>query len=120
MESLVYNKESKFKRMFRLATLNGCLFRPRKETVTVSVGSDIKSNYYRARRVLNFDENSMKGFVVEKSLKEMFRLLRRLHKILRLIDRKFKKTVKHYRNDYEKYITSDFWEKLQKEKEREL
>ena len=110
--SLTYS-ETKFKRILRLLTFNGYLLKPNRDS-TVSAISDIKANYFRARRVLNYNESTSMGFYVEKNIKEARKVWKRMRSVFRLIDKKFKKTVESYRRDYGKYITSEFWEKYLK------
>ena len=105
--SLGYH-EGRLKRLKRLLTLNGYLLAARGD-VTVSASSDIKGNYYRARRALNYDEASGKGFVAERSRREAWRIWRRLRKALRRLGRSFGKTVKQYRSEYGSYVTQEFW-----------
>ena len=108
LESLDYT-ESKAKRALRLLRLNGWLLRANRGDVIVSSKSDTKAQYYRAKRVLNYDEVENKGFIVEKSYGEAWRILSRLRRVLGMVNRKFKKTVKLYNRDYDNYITMDFW-----------
>jgi GT2 family glycosyltransferase len=102
--------ESGRRRFLRMLTLNGWLLPASRGDVVVPALSDNKSNYYRARRALNYDEGTGKGFVVERSHKEAWRILRRLGRVMRAFGRRFKRTVEAYRRDYGKYITEDFWE----------
>ena len=107
-ESLMYN-EGKIKRLLRLLTFNGYLLKSRGADTIVSAGSEIKGNYFRARRVLNYDENSLRGFVVEKSYTEVCRIWSRLRRVMRLLDRRFAKSVEAYRRDWPMFASFDFW-----------
>ena len=107
-------EETKFKRILRFLQLNGWILKANRDNVIVSSKIDIKAHYYRAKRVLNYDEANNKGFIVEKSYKEAWRVLWRLMKIKRLINKKFNKTVMNYKRDYDKYITMEFWEEFLK------
>jgi GT2 family glycosyltransferase len=102
--------ESKLKRLWRRATLNGYLL-PAKGEVTVPVIGINKSFVFRKKRVLNYDLDSQKGFITEKSYKEVWRVVMRLLRVLRTIDRDYEKTVNDYRAKYPQYVTEEFWRK---------
>jgi hypothetical protein len=101
-------KESRVHRFIRQITMNGWLL-PAKGDATVAAANPNKLFVAYKKRVLNYDIDTQKGFVTEKSWKQLFGVLGRLLKVLGLIDRKFSEMVNKYREDYPKYITEEFW-----------
>ncbi|MCL2864664.1 MAG: glycosyltransferase [Lachnospiraceae bacterium] len=116
--SMIYNEfvegclysETKVKRLWRKLVLNGWML-PAGRKATVPVGSPHISKFYRVRTVLNYDDNTQKGFVTEKSYKEVFRILKRMFGVLGKINKDFDKTVKRYRDEAPSVVTEDFWRK---------
>jgi hypothetical protein len=120
-ESLVY-KETKVRRFFRRLLLNGLFLKANRDICAPvnnpMLGNPLKSNFYRARRVLNYDASSQKGYITEKSIKETFRIILRMIRVFHALDKRFNKTVLSYREEYKQYITEDFWRKFLKLEDR--
>jgi GT2 family glycosyltransferase len=116
-ESLIY-KETKARQFFRKILLNGLFLKANRDICAPAnnpmLGKPLKSNFYRARRVLNYDESTQKGFITEKSLKETFGIMLRMLRVFHALDKRFDKTVVSYREQYKRYITEDFWRKFLK------
>lgn len=73
----LHQQERKLKRIFRLITLNGLLF-PAKKDVITSMASCRPINFFRAKRVMQYDAASKKAFVVERDQKRTIQLLKQL------------------------------------------
>ena len=65
-------------------------------------------NFYRVKRVLNYDYSSRKAFVTEKSIKETIRLMYKLWKIQLKSRWKYRKTVKKYLDRGNELMKLDF------------
>jgi hypothetical protein len=102
----VKKNRSKLSSMVRNAI--GFLMKANRDVI-VPADDPLRTDCFRAKRILNYDENTHKGFVTEKSVKEAWRLFWRLIKTLFLIDKKFKRVVNSYREQYPSIITEEFW-----------
>lgn len=74
--------EPGWKRIWRFLTCNGYLLPTKKfsgkNVQVVSMAVCFPSNFYRQKRVLNYDSSSAKGFVTQRSWKEVLKAVRRL------------------------------------------
>lgn len=102
--------EGKLHKLARLLTLNGQLL-PAKRDNIVSMTFCRPINFYRAKRVVQYDVTSKKAFVTEKSLKEsvacIFRLLRETGKIIFGLD----EAMKRFREEAPELMREDTWRK---------
>lgn len=104
-----FNKyESKFKRLKRFISLNGLLLKANRDMI-VSMAQSIPSNYYRSRRVLNYDITSNKAFITEKKYKEIFRIYVEFIGITFEILRKYDKAKDSYNSRIKEITNIDFW-----------
>lgn len=88
--------------------MNGYLLKAKNETIIPMYKPAIRT-VYRAKRVLNYDPITERGFITQKSYKEAFRLLWRYLKVRRLIGRRFKKAREEYLAKFPEMTTSSFW-----------
>jgi len=106
-ETLAFN-ESGRRRFIRLISLNGWLLRAKGETA-IPAANPNRKHLYRVRRVLHYDQETKKGYITQKSWREALRVFGKLIAVFWRIERSFKKTVKHNREVYHKYIAEEFW-----------
>lgn len=112
--------DGKMHRLFRLFTFNGLLL-PAKRNATVSMAQCRPINFYRAKRVLQYDVTSKKAFVTEKrignSLKYLLRLLPMTCKVLS----RFEKSKAKFQSEAQQLMTEEQWMAyLQMEREKEV
>ena len=100
--------ENRWKRLRRRLSMNGYFFKSKGEAIIPMYKPAIRT-VYRAKRVLNYDPVTERGFITQKSYKEAFRLLWRYLKVRRLINQRFKKTREEYLAKFPEMTTSAFW-----------
>ncbi len=100
--------ETKRHRFWRRLCLNGYLGKAKRDVIVSMYFLKIRS-VYRAKRVLNYDPVSERGFVTEKSYKELFRLFKRYLGVRRLLSRRFKKARQEYLDAFPSMTNSTFW-----------
>ena len=100
--------EGRFHKIIRLLTFNGLLLPAKRNNVT-SMVSCRPINFYRAKRVLQYDVTSGKAFVTEKSawvtMMYLIYLLRMTSKIMI----KFNKAESEFRNMSSLLASEDQW-----------
>ena len=103
-----HENEKKAHRFIRFLSFNGLLFPANRETI-VSMAQCRPINFYRAKRVLQYDVTSKKGFVTEiqktKAIAYFFRLILMTIKIWF----QFGKAVKNFRKNGHVLMTEKFW-----------
>lgn len=104
-------EETKWHRFWRHFSLNGYLCKTKSDVIVPMYFFKNRSErlVYRAKRVLNYDPVSNRGFITEKSYKELFRLLWRYLKVRRLLNRRFKKVRQEYLDAFPSMTNSTFW-----------
>ena len=102
------NADNKKKKMKRILTFNGMLLKAKGYNVVPMAGAR-PTNFYRKKRVLNYDITSNKGFITEKSYKEFFRCMGRLIKVSTATLGKFDKAKKVYQTKGPELRTLKFW-----------
>ena len=100
--------ETKWQRRIRRWSLNGYLRKAKRDAI-VPMYSPLIRTVYRAKRVMNYDPISERGFITEKSYKEFFRLLIRYLKVRRLISRQFEAVRKEYKEEFPNMTNDTFW-----------
>ena len=97
----------------RYITINGYLLPAKKakgkdiQVVSMSLCRPI--NFYRQKRVMNYDESSGKAFITEKSWKATFGVLFGLIKITCLSIFAFNHTMKKFRKESNELMDEGFW-----------
>ena len=102
--------ESKSKRLKRFLSLNGLLLKANRDNI-VSMAQCTPANYYRAKRVLNYDVTTKKAFITEKSYKEIFRVYFKFIGIIFETLTKYDVTKKNYNTRIKEITNMDFWRK---------
>ena len=103
-------------RKFRKFMLNGLLLpaRRRKGTDVPAIAPTFTArpiNCYRAKRVLNYDLCSKKGFVTEKSLKQTLFLMLRLYRLSIKARFRYRRLVEQYARRGGELMQLTFWNK---------
>ncbi len=103
-------------RIWRKLTANGLMLPAKKNDdkempIVAPTYTARPVNFYRVKKVLNYDYSSRKAFITEKSIKETMRLMFMLWKIQLKSRWKYKKTVKAYLNRGKELMELDFWKK---------
>ena len=93
----------------RKMTLYGWLLKPKFNNVLVPAYQPPMHLFYRAKRVINYEEVSNTAFVTEKSFRSLFYILKMLRKTIKLIKKKFKKVTEEYRDRYDELTNIKFW-----------
>ena len=106
-ESLTVKQTGIGKILFPL-TLNGMLL-PAKGDRIVSMPLCCPANFYRAKRVLQYDATTGKGFVTEKSFMGMVRCIGKLVSMICRVIVKYDTAAKILRRDIKDVLTEDFW-----------
>lgn len=101
----------KLKKAWRILTLEGWLLPANRENI-IEVDNPPIQHLYRTKRVLKYDIFTDKGIVIAKSYREAFRIFKRLVKDCFLINKRFNKVCKEYRNAKESVISEEFWKEF--------
>lgn len=113
-ESLT-EQDSKFHKMLRLISINGYLLPSRKRdnnmVKVVSMSQCRPVNFYRQKHILNYDVFNSKGFVTNKSYKELLKRLVQLVCLTCIITFKYSKAKKDIRENYLRISNISFWSK---------
>lgn len=97
-------------RIFRILTMNGTFFPAKSNKPKVVIPWPNIYELYRQDEVIYVD-NSEKGAGVKRSVRNLCRAYIQLFKVFRLIDKRFDEACRGYRQNYEKLISHDFWNK---------
>lgn len=100
--------EGKLKKWFRRLSLNGYLLKANHDAIISMYGPLIRTTY-RAKRVLNYDPISERGYITEKSYKEFFKVLFHYFKVRRLIDKRFDTARSEYLERFPEMTSAHFW-----------
>lgn len=100
--------DNRWKKLFRFASLNGYLLRPRRDNI-VSMSEIRPYNAFRAKRLLNYDVTTHKGFITERSWKEATRCTIEMVKVLGEMSRMYDKVAKEYRDRCSEVQNVAFW-----------
>ncbi|MDR1216832.1 MAG: glycosyltransferase [Treponema sp.] len=104
-----WEKEGRIRRLFRRMTLNGLFLPANRQGVIIPARNPIHGCLYRAGSALNYDEESGRGFMVYRNIKEFLRVCMAYLRMVKKIRRLFTETVKSYRESYPQYKTESFW-----------
>ena len=99
-------KESKKRKL----SLNGWLLKPKFNNVLVPAYQPPSHLFYRAKRVINYEEVSNTAFVTEKSFRSLFYILNMYRKTVKLIKKKYDKVTAEFRDRYDELTNISFWE----------
>lgn len=109
-QSLLFLREKKLHKLVRFLTLNGMLLKAKRNSVA-SMAAARPINFYRAKRVVNYDASTQKGFVTEKSWHNCFWCYRAFFGIALTGRKRFEKAQRDYRERFGELTNMDFWKK---------
>ncbi|CAI3669424.1 glycosyltransferase family protein [Clostridium neonatale] len=102
-------KESRIKSLIRKYTKNGHLLRANCIKI-VPMFVPNPSCFYRAKSVLHYDAVTEKGFITDRSYKELIRIYNRRRKVINLIKKDFNRVALEYRQHINELRTREFWD----------
>lgn len=105
-----HENEKKAHRFIRFLSFNGLLFPANRETI-VSMAQCRPINFYRAKRVLQYDVTSKKGFVTEKQLGKSTIYIFQMIPITLKILWHFNGVIRDFHAHGNELITEEFWKK---------
>lgn len=94
--------------IIRKLTLNGLLL-PANKSVVVPAYQPSIHHFYRAGKVLNYEEASNTGFITTRDKSAMRRIWKMYRKTVKLIKKNFKRVTNEYRDRYDELINIKFW-----------
>ena len=103
-------QEGKIKRLRRFATLNGLLL-PAKYTTITSMALCRPINFYRTKRVMQYDVASKKAFIVERDRKRTMQLLQELLKLTLKTLTVYDFKMQEFGKNVGRITNIDFWKK---------
>lgn len=110
----VYEKNLKVKapgrkqKLMRMLTLNGWLL-PANRTVLVPAYQPSTALFYRAKKVVNYEESSNTAFITTRDYRSLFYILKMCYETVRMIKKDYKKVTLEYRDRYDELINLKFW-----------
>ncbi len=96
------------KKLFRYLTLNGYLL-PSSKVLLVSTINPRPINFYGAKAILLFDEQSKKGIVLKRSFWKMMNIYKKYIKISIIYFLKDKKVSSNYKKNSKSITSISFW-----------
>ncbi|CAI3665385.1 galactofuranosylgalactofuranosylrhamnosyl-N-acetylglucosaminyl-diphospho-decaprenol beta-1,5/1,6-galactofuranosyltransferase [Clostridium neonatale] len=111
-KNLIY-KEKKLKRLFRRLTLNGYIL-PKNRNVIVPTSYPLKYSFYRAKHVLNYDNDTKSGFITQSSIREVFRLIKRYIEVMRFVNKNYDNIILEYKERSKELTNIKTWTKILK------
>lgn len=103
-------RESKTRQWFRRLTFNGWIF-PSNHDIIVSMTRCRIINFYRAKRVLYYNDFTGKAYLSQKSYLELFRAFKGYLRTRRLVKKCFSQVAKEYFDRQKETRSFDFWER---------
>lgn len=103
-----WRPESAKHRILRLLTANGYLTKA-LGVVTVLMIDARPVSTFRKKQVLNYDPLTDRGFITEKSYKELFRTLRRYRRVCSLLNKRFDTARQEYIKSFPSMTNEQFW-----------
>lgn len=100
--------DGRLHKLIRMLTFNGLLL-PAKRNNVVSMAQCRPANFYRAKKVLQYDVNSKKAFVTEKKLRESFSYLLRLLRLQIKVFFEFDRAMEHNREHISEVVLERAW-----------
>lgn len=106
--NLTAPKLNRKQKIIRKYTLNGWLL-PANKTIVVPAYQPSIHHFYRAGKVLNYEEASNTGFITTRDKTAMRRIRKMLRKTIKMIKKKYKRVTTEYRDRYDELINIKFW-----------
>lgn len=102
--------ESKARRLLRRITFNGYLLPAKGDRILPMYAPSARAAY-RAKRILNYDPFSEKGYMTQKSYKGLLTAVGQYIQVQRLVDKSFEAAREDYRINFPKVTNEKFWRK---------
>ncbi|MDR2056528.1 MAG: hypothetical protein LBQ10_11795 [Desulfovibrio sp.] len=100
---------SRLKRLIRALTLNGSLLPPVR-TLVLPVSGAAPQQFYRARRVFFYNENSHAGYLATRNFKRAKALFLRWRNMRALLDARYEAACREYREQRQALRSLEFWQ----------
>ena len=97
-------------RLFRILSMNGTFFPAKGRKPKVVIPWPNIYELYRRDTVIYVDNNGH-GSGVKRSRRNLIKAYIQLFRVFRLIDKRFDTVCREYRENYDKLISTEFWEK---------
>lgn len=108
----VYSPARRKGRFFKKLTWNGWFLPPKKEQgISVVSAVDVPYKAFRKQRIVLFEPSSGKALLVKRDYRELGKLLIKLLRVNRLVNRVYGKTACEYRERLNEITSASAWEK---------
>ena len=108
----VYSPMRRKGRFFKKLTWNGWFLPPKKEQgISVISAVDVPYKAFRKQRIVLFEPSSGKALLVKRDYRELGKLLIKLLRVNRLVNRVYGKTACEYRERLNEITSASAWEK---------
>ncbi len=107
-KSLAAPKLNRKQKIIRKLTLNGWLL-PANKSIVVPAHQPSIHHFYRAGKVLNYEEASNSGFITNRDRTAMRRIWKMYRKTVKMIKKNYKRVTTEYRDRYDELINIKFW-----------
>lgn len=97
-------------RIIRRLTINGIMLKPKKENVVIPVIGGRQICVYRAKRVMNYDKTSQKGFATKHDRDEAFECLKLLRETIKETKINYDRVNAEYKDRGRELMEWRFWE----------
>ena len=101
-------EEGRKRKLLRLLTLNGWLLKANRNVV-VPAYQPSTALFYRANKVINYEEISNTAFITQRSKQDLRYILKMYRQTEAMIKRDFKRVTQEYRDRYDEIINLNFW-----------
>ena len=95
-------------KLLRKLTLNGWLL-PARKSVVVPAYQPSTALFFRAAKVLNYEEISNTGFITNRDYKSMIYILKMLRQTEKMIKENYARITQEYRDRYDELTNMKFW-----------
>lgn len=89
----------------------GWCFRAKKGVRYVSANAPYAPMLFRAKTVVNFDEENNKAFITQKSYRQAKNLMKNYRYVCKLIDKNYEDVKQEYNVRYRELISLNFWDR---------
>lgn len=101
-------EEGRKRKLLRLLTLNGWLLKANRNVV-VPAYQPSTALFFRANKVINYEEISKTAFITQRSTRDLWYILKMYRQTVAMIKRDFKRVTQEYRDRYDEIINLNFW-----------
>ena len=101
-------EEGRKRKLLRLLTLNGWLLKANRNVV-VPAYQPSTALFFRANKVINYEEISNSAFITQRSTQNLRYILKMYRQTVAMIKRDYKRVTQEYRDRYDEIINLNFW-----------